>query len=136
MGTISLEANLGVTPDALWDHMKNFGEVSGFLDVISESTLVDGDSSKRVCNLADGTVLNESLLHHDHETRTLKYSITEGLPVTAHEATMSVEDVGDGRSIFRWVTESTVADGAPDGFHGMFEGMLAGEVAKLEQRWP
>ena len=136
MGTINLEANLGVTPDVLWDHMKNFGEVSGFLDVVSESNLVDGDPNSRVCVLADGTVLNEALLHHDHATRTLQYRIDEGLPLSSHKATMSVEDTGDGRSIFRWVTEATEAEGAPDGFLGMFEGMLGGEVTKLEQRWP
>jgi len=136
MGTIILEANIGSTPDALWDHMKHSGEVSGFLDVLSESNLVDGDSNSRVCVLADGTVLNESLLHQDPGTRTLTYRINDGLPLSSHTATMAVVDAGDGRSIFRWTTEATEADGAPDGFLGMLEGMLGAEVAKLEQRWP
>lgn len=136
MGTITLEANLGLTPDALWDHMKHFGEVSGLLDVVSESNLVEGDPSNRICVLADGTVLDESLLQQEDARRSLSYRINDGLPLSTHKATMSVEDAGDGRSVFRWITEATEADGAPDGFLGMFEGMLSGEVTKLEQRWP
>jgi hypothetical protein len=136
MGTIRVEANVGLTPDALWNEMKDFGELSKFLHMVSESKLVEGESAKRVCVMTSGAVLNESLLNHDDAARTLTYTITDGVPLATHESTMSVEDTGDGRSTFHWTTDATAADGAPEGFLEMFEGMLADEIAQLKQRWP
>jgi hypothetical protein len=86
--------------------------------------------------LPDGGKLAETLVSRDDEARRLDYTVTDGLSFTQHTSSMRVRDAGDGRSSFRWITEYTAADGAPEGLSDMFGGMLAGEVQKLEQRWP
>ena len=136
MPTVDLKGTLGIAADDLWSHVKSFGEVSGFLDIVTESNLIDGNDRQRRCLLADGTELVENLVDQDGNAKSMTYSIMSGLPISDHTATMSVADVGNGRSEFRWITEFNEVEGAPDGFAEMFGSMLGAEVTKLEQRWP
>ncbi len=136
MATINLEASLGIAPDALWKSVGDFGGVSDWLPVVTQSELVGESGNQRTCVLANGGELAETLTSFDDASRKLVYTVTEGLPFSHHSASMEVADGGDGRSTFRWITDYTLAEGAPEGFADMFEGMLRGEVGQLEQRWP
>ena len=135
MATIDLERTLGIAPDALWNLVGDFAGVSEYIDLIQQSYLVDGDSSRRECVLPDGGILHETLTGKNDATRTVSYTITAGLPLAAHSASMQVLDAGDGRSTFRWLTDAKASDEAPD-FPAAFEGMLTGEIDKMVQRWP
>ncbi|WP_372736926.1 SRPBCC family protein [Nocardioides sp.] len=128
MATINLKSNLEVAPDELWARVKNVGAVSDLLNVITESSL-DGD--KRHCTMADGGLLEETILSVDEDHRRVAYTITSGpFPVEAHASSMQVSAAGDGKSTLQWIT-----DIKPDELAGALGPMLTAEMGQLEQHY-
>lgn len=124
MTTIQMEATLAVSPADLWAKVRDVGHVSGLLDVVTESSLA---GNKRECKLATGADLSETILGIDEEHRRVAYTITASpFPIESHAASMQVIDAGDGRSVFRWITDVT-----PDEMADGLSPLMAGEMDQL-----
>jgi len=106
MASINLEATLAIAPDELWAKVKDVGGISGFLDLIADSSI-------------------------DRDHQRAAYTITASpFGIQAHSASMQVSDAGDGKPKFHWIT-----DVKPDEPAGALGPMLAAEVTKLEERF-
>lgn len=128
MASIHLETELAVAPDQLWATVRDVGNVSGMLNILTESSL-EGD--KRSCTMADGASLSETIVAVDEEHRRVAYTITDSpFPIEHHAASMQVFDAGAGRSTFRWIT-----DIKPDALADGLGPMLASAVTGMEEQF-
>jgi len=104
----AVDVTVEAAPDAVWVKVGDFGGIGAFLPGI-ESFRLEGD--ERVIGIF-GMEVRERLLSRDDATRTISYSIIDGLPVESHTATLSVEAEGDGSKV-TWAYEVEPAEMAP-----------------------
>jgi len=95
----AVDVAVKASPDEVWKMVGDFGGIGEYFPGI-ESCRLEGDD--RVIGLM-GMEIRERLLARDDATRTLTYSVVEGVPIESHTATISVEPEGDGwRSIWAY----------------------------------
>lgn len=96
----TVEAVIDAPADDVWSLVKAFGEIDVWFPGL-DSARLEGD----VRVLAMGAMeIKEALLFADDDTRTLAYTITEGVPIESHRSTIHVEPDGD-RSTVTWRVE-------------------------------
>ena len=89
------------TPEAAWALVGDFPGIGGVFPGI-EDVVVEDD--KRTFTLS-GMRMTEQLVARDDATRSITYSIVDGLPLEAHETTVTVAQADGGCEIaFRVVT--------------------------------
>ncbi|MGP8060321.1 MAG: SRPBCC family protein [Acidimicrobiales bacterium] len=88
----SVVAAVGAPVDEVWALVRDFGAVGDFFPGV-ESFRLEGDD--RIIGML-GLEIRERLLERDDASRTLTYTIVDGVPVDAHKATISV--AADGTS--------------------------------------
>ena len=76
-----------------------------------------------------GMEIRERLLSRDEATRTLSYSVVDGVPLESHTATISVEPDGDGSKV-TWAYDVEPAEMAPI-FGDTYKGALAAVEASF-----
>lgn len=93
--------------DKVWSVVGNFQDLNWHPKI--EQTKGEGGNepgAKRTLSVKGGGEIFEELLKYDAEAKTLKYIITEVdvkiLPVKNYSSTMSVEDLGDGKTKLTW----------------------------------
>jgi mxaD protein len=91
----SVNVSVGASADEVWKTVGDFGGIDAFFPGI-ESFRVEGDD--RVIGMF-GMEIRERLLSRDEAARTLTYSVTEGVPIDSHTATIAVEPEGGGAKI-------------------------------------
>ncbi len=91
----SVNVSVGASADEVWKIVGDFGGIGAFFPGI-ESFRLEGDD--RVIGMF-GMEIRECLLSRDEAARTLTYSVTEGVPIDSHTATVAVEPEGDGAKI-------------------------------------
>jgi carbon monoxide dehydrogenase subunit G len=101
----AVDVTVGAAPDAVWVKVGDFGGLGEFLPGI-DSFRLEGD--ERVIGIF-GMEVRERLLSRDDATRTLSYSVIDGLPLESHKATLSVEPEGDGSKV-TWAYEVEPAE--------------------------
>jgi len=106
-------------PDVVWAKVGDFGGVADFFPGI-ESFRLEGD--ERVIGMF-GMEIRERLLSRDEATRTLSYSVVEGVPLESHTATITVEPAGSGSKV-TWAYDVDPAEMAPI-FGDTYKGALA-----------
>ncbi len=99
MASILREKVIDVTPERLWDALRDWGALHklapGF---VLDTKLDNGD---RIVTFAHGAVLREVLISLDDEQRRLAWSIVDG-PYTHHNGSARVvEDDGGARFVWR-----------------------------------
>jgi hypothetical protein len=99
------ELTIDAPPDAVWAKIGDFGALAEILPGIDSIRLEGND---RIIAMGDNEA-RERLLSRDDATRTLVYSVVEGMPVERHQATITVEAVGDGSKV-TWAFEVEPAD--------------------------
>jgi hypothetical protein len=96
---------LNVSPDALWDAVRDFGAphtrlVRGFV------TDVEMDGEDRIVTFANGAVQREPLVSVDDEGRRLVYSaVDSALGATHYNAAVQVTSNGEGASCLIWLID-------------------------------
>ncbi len=114
-----VEETIDAPPDAVWEKIGNFGGLDEIFPAI-ESIRLEGDD--RVLSMG-GNEVRERLLSRDDATRTLVYSIVEGIPLEEHQATVTVEALGDGSKV-TWKYEVVPAE-MVQVLEGAYKGILA-----------
>jgi carbon monoxide dehydrogenase subunit G len=95
-------------PDAVWAKVGDFGGIGEFLPGIDTFRL-EGDV--RIIGMF-GMEIKERLVSRDDATRSLTYSVIEGVPIESHSATLTVEPEGDGSKV-TWAYDVEPAEMAP-----------------------
>ena len=130
MASIHKDITLVTEPAAVWDAMRDFGNVDtrvarGF---VVESHL-DGDA--RIITFAGGTVVRERIVDVDDVNWRLVYTVVDGpLGATHHQASVEVHaDPADpSRTHVVWVT-----DVLPHGLAPTIDGLMQQGAAAIER---
>ncbi len=102
MGRSEVEIDVDRPADAVWQVLRDFGGLARWMPGIDACT-VDGDT--RTLSVL-GTEIVERHLGTDDVQRRTRYSIVGGgVPVTRHEATVSVEERGPDACHVTWAFE-------------------------------
>ncbi len=128
MATITKEFQIALSPDKVWDAIRDFHAVHrrvapGFL------TAATADGSDRILTFFNGYVARERLIGSDDATRRLAYSIVEGR-FTYHHASFQVfpHDAGS-RAV--WITD-LLPDALAESVETMMEQGSAAMIRALE----
>ncbi len=108
MAAGEVDVTVAAAPDAAWDIVGDFGGLADFFPGI-ESFRLEGDD--RIIGMF-GMEIRERLLSRDEDTRTICYSVIEGVPIDSHKATITVEPDGEGSKV-TWAYEVTPDEMAP-----------------------
>ena len=97
MAELDVTLTLDTTPEALWSCIRNFGDLSWVPGGARVEVRGEGVGQVRIVERPYGKV-HEKLTSLDDATRTLTYTIPEGIPfpATDYEAKMVVSDDGGG----------------------------------------
>jgi carbon monoxide dehydrogenase subunit G len=104
----AVDVSVDAPSDAVWAKVGDFGGLADFFPGI-DSFRLEGD--ERVIGMF-GMEIRERLLSRDDATRTLTYSVVDGVPVERHSATITVEAEGDGAKV-TWAYDVEPAEMAP-----------------------
>jgi mxaD protein len=115
----AVDVTVDAAPDVVWAKVGDFGGVGDFFPGI-ESFRLEGDD--RVIGMF-GMEIRERLLSRDEATRTLSYSVVDGVPLESHTATITVEPEGSGSKV-TWAYDVEPAEMAPI-FGDTYKGALA-----------
>jgi carbon monoxide dehydrogenase subunit G len=96
------------SPSVAWDLIGDFEGIAKLFPAVTDVT-IDGDV--RTFSMS-GMRISERLVRRDEPTRTLTYSIVDGVPIEAHEATMVVEP-SDGGCTITWSVTTTPEEAQP-----------------------
>jgi carbon monoxide dehydrogenase subunit G len=122
MAAGAVDVSVGAPPDEVWAKVGDFGGIKEYFPGI-ESCRLEGED--RVIGLF-GMEIRERLLARDDASRTLTYSVVDGVPIDSHTATISVEPEGDGCHII-WAYAVT-----PDEMAAVFGDTYKSALASLE----
>lgn len=95
MAADEVHADFTHDPETVWSVIADFGGIDRWLPGVTACRL-EGD--ERVLDLA-GMTIRERRLHADDDARRLVYGITDGAPVSAHRATITVAPAGTGSRV-------------------------------------
>ena len=122
MATGAVDTTVAAPPDEVWGKVGNFGGAGELFPAI-ESFRLEGDD--RILGMF-GMEIRERLLARDDESRTLTYSVVDGVPIESHTATISVEPEGDGSRVI-WAYTVT-----PDEMAAVFGDTYKNALAAIE----
>jgi Polyketide cyclase / dehydrase and lipid transport len=114
-------------PETAWQLVGNFGGIGEVFDGVDDVVVVD---DVRTFNLM-GMRLSERLISRDEAARTITYSIIDGVPIEAHEATIRVMPHETGCEIEWSVTSDPEA--AQPLFADAYRGALVALHEKLDK---
>lgn len=126
MGSIYAEARINRPAAEVWAEVRDVGGVSNVLDIVLTSS-ADGDV--RSCTMASGNELTEKILSIDEENLRVGYTVTDGLPLEHHAASMQVFPEGDAACTVRWIT-----DIKPDAMAEQLQPMLQASLDNYANR--
>jgi hypothetical protein len=140
MASYQIEGDIEISADALWSLLCDFGEVSwlpGNPDYESEG---EGVGMVRTIRTPPLPTVRERLDAIDEEGRAIHYRILDGnpMPVDDYRASMTVVDLGDGRSRLVWSSTWAPKDvseaDARKAVHELYSGVLAAIQKNLAGR--
>jgi carbon monoxide dehydrogenase subunit G len=115
----AVDVTVDAAPDAVWAKVGDFGGVGELFPGI-DSFRLEGDD--RIIGMF-GMEIRERLVSRDDATRTLSYSVVDGVPLESHTATITVEPDGNGSKV-TWAYDVEPAEMAPV-FGDTYKGALA-----------
>ncbi|HXZ06468.1 MAG TPA: SRPBCC family protein [Paraburkholderia sp.] len=120
------------SPDAVWQLIGGFNSLPDWLPYIPTSELSEGGRVRRLAN-PGGDVIVERLESFDNSARRYTYSILEApFPISAYRATLSVQEIEDGRaSQVDWSGEFTPNGVSDEEASRLFEGIYREGLAAL-----
>jgi len=121
MPSFTQTIEVAADPDTAWQVLGDLGAVDRWIPGI---TKVELDGMTRVCTFADGHTQHEAILDYAPPTRSYRYTINGGLPVTDHRGRFAVEPTPHGAMIV-WESSFQARDpAAVEEFSRMWAGML------------
>ena len=123
MGTATSEIDIDRSADDVWAIVRDFGGIAAWSPGLDSCT-VDGD--ERTVKMFGMEIL-ERLVSSDDTARQLVYSVIGGVPVTHHEATITVTPAGAGSHV-TWVAKVE-----PDEMTDLMKRSYDGAVAALKK---
>lgn len=127
MATVRHHIHIDRDPDEVWKVISDAGAISTWFPGI-ETTIADG--GERRCSVAGGIQLVEQIVTVDHELRRFQYSISEGMPVEFHLATVDVLPDRDGSLVI--YSTDVLPDEAKEPMDAALAQGLAGLKTHLE----
>jgi carbon monoxide dehydrogenase subunit G len=121
----AVDVTVDASPDAVWAKVGDFAGLEELFPTI-QSFRLEGDD--RIIGMF-GMEIRERLLSRDDATRTISYSVVEGMPLESHVATITVEAQGDGSKV-TWAYAVEPPEMAPI-FGDTYKGALAALEAAL-----
>lgn len=105
MAKVSMQSEVNMSPDELWQMIGKFNALPDWHPAVSSSRLEDGGKLRRLSLFGGGEIV-ERLEKIDDGDRLYRYSIVSGpLPVANYTATLRVKDDGKGKSVIEWSSE-------------------------------
>ena len=133
MAAVVVRSEFGVSADALWKLVGDFGNVSWMQGISQHEIEGQGPGMVRVFHVGDAPPVREQLEAVDEQSRTLTYTIPEGIPfpVLNYRAKMVVSETAAG-SLLEWSC-SCDPDGVSDKeASAIIEGMYGAMVGWLK----
>lgn len=96
MPAFSHAIDVAADPAAAWRVLGDLASVDRW---IPDLVKVEVDGMTRQCMFADGHVQHEQILDYSPATRSFRYTIEGGLPVTDNQGRFAIEPAGDGARI-------------------------------------
>lgn len=138
MAHVTVKEEIEAPADRLWHLVANFGDVRWIPGGESARTEGDGPGMVRILGMGSAEI-RERLESRDEASRTIVYTIPQGLPmpITNYRATMIVRSLGDRRSELQWscafepdgVTEAE-ANAQVEGLYRMMIGWIRDFLAR------
>lgn len=104
----AVDVTVDAAPDTVWEKVGDFGGVADFFPGI-DSFRLEGED--RIIGMF-GMEIRERLLSRDDATRSISYSVVDGVPLDSHRATITVEPDGAGSKV-TWSYAVTPDEMAP-----------------------
>jgi len=111
-------------PDTAWQLVGDFEGIGKLFDAVDDVVAID---DLRTFNLM-GMRITERLVSRDEATRTITYSIIDGVPIDAHEASIRVDPHESGCEIVWSVTSE------PEAAQPLFVDAYRGALVALHQK--
>lgn len=112
MPKVSMQTELNVAPDQVWDLIGGFNALPDWHPAVEKSVLKK-QGEVRELSLAGGGKIVEKLENLDNGERVYSYTITDSpLPVSNYKATIRVKDDENGTSVVEWSSEFEAAGAA------------------------
>lgn len=131
--SFTFERELETQNEAVWKLLASLDRVDDWAPIITSCRLEgSGNGAKRYCTTADGGELVETILEVDAASRSIRYRVDEGLPLSSYEGVFRLESRGDKAAVV-WTIE---AEGDADGLaqvEGMLKQVAPAMLESLEQ---
>jgi len=122
----TVKAHYTASPEDAWRLVGDFAGIAGVFTAIEDVTIQGDDRTFTML----GMRITERLVRRDEASRTLTYSIIDGVPIESHEATIRV-DAAEGGCDIVWSVTTVPEDAEPlftdtyqralDSLHGTFD---------------
>jgi carbon monoxide dehydrogenase subunit G len=123
--TIEVDAD----PDTTWRILGDIASVDRWIPGV---TKVEVDGMSRVCTFADGHTQHEAILDYSPATRSYRYTIDGGLPVSGNQGRFAVEPLASGARIV-WESSFVALDPAAEAeLSRLWRGMLPAVLGNLK----
>ena len=134
MSEVSMKRTLEVPASRVWDLIADFGDISWMPAGTQADVEGDGPGMARVIHAGDRKI-REVLESRDAESRTLVYTIPEGVPfpVTGYRSTMIVNDSDAGCEL-EWRCSFEPDGVSEDQAGAAIEGMYAVMIGWVAER--
>ncbi len=132
MPTFTHTIDVAADPATAWEILGDLASVERWIPGV---TKVELDGMTRRCTFADGHTQHEEILDYSPTTRSYRYTIDGGLPVTDNRGRFAVEATEAERGGARIVWESSFVALDPareDELSRMWAGMLPGVLGNLK----
>jgi carbon monoxide dehydrogenase subunit G len=135
MPTFLQTIDVAADPDTAWRVLGDLAAVDRWIPGI---TKVEMNGMTRVCSFADGHTQREAILDYSPATRSYRYTIDGGLPVSDNRGRFTVEPADSGVRIV-WESSFTALDPAAEAevsrlWAGMLPIVLGNLRTIIEQR--
>jgi len=129
MPTFTQTIDVAADPDTAWHVLGDLASVDRWIPGI---TKVEMDGMTRVCTYADGHTQHEAILDYAPATRSYRYTIDGGLPVSDNRGRFAVEPAGRGARIV-WESSLVALDPAAEAeVSRLWAGMLPVVLGNLK----
>jgi hypothetical protein len=111
---VSSNTVIGAPVDAVWELLKNFGNISNWHPDVLESRIESGGTGQkpgdiRSIRLRDGTAVREKLLAISDDSKSYTYSVIEApFPIRNHCSTVTLSATPDDQTAITWTAEFAV----------------------------
>ena len=137
MPTVQAKQIFSLPVDELWDILGDFGDTGKWSGRPKDACVQEGEGigCLRTLTLADGSEIVDRL--EAQSERSYSYSVVSGnLPWERYTATMAVEPLADGSSLFTWTGEFEPMGMTEEKCIAFTESVYAAGISMMKERIP